>query len=240
MAATKGIQLEFNPAINDWTGHWKRLQQFSIANAIENDTIKRAILLNSSPQDAYSQLQSLCVPNGPESGRVATIVIGYLESYYKKQNTKQNLSMSCDFGTSFDIKLCQKPITSFNRGKVCNRLFTEKSSITLAEALTVALTVEAAQAGILQCGSEIKNEPIEADIHQTSRQNVCGKFQSGSSTMQNTQSAGSDGGSGEESGGENFRERVCFRCGFRFVNTQCNICSLKGHLSYVCKKEESS
>ncbi|XP_074032823.1 uncharacterized protein [Leptinotarsa decemlineata] len=241
MAAPRGIQLEFNPAVNDWVVHWKRLQQYFIANNITDDNIKRAILLNGLHQDAYGLLQTLCVPDEPETSSLV-ILTGHLDNYFKKQNVvfverfsfysafKQEtesaqewsarlkkLSMYCDFGESFDTKLCDKFITGYNPGKVRNKLFSEKSSVTFSNALQVALTEEAAQVGMLQCDSEIKREPNEIDVNRIVQRNGGRKEASSSSSVEKGHSS-----FGGRAAGEVFRVKVkCFRCG-------------KDHLANVC------
>ena len=63
--ATVGLQLEFDPKFHDWNVHLNRLEQFFIANAITDDSIKRAILLNGLVQEAYIFLQNLGLPTKP-------------------------------------------------------------------------------------------------------------------------------------------------------------------------------
>lgn len=84
MAATVGLQLEFDPKIHDWSVHVSRLTQFFVANAITDNDKKRAILLNGLSQEAYILLKNLCVPNGPEETSF-TKIVSALNGYYCKK-----------------------------------------------------------------------------------------------------------------------------------------------------------
>ncbi|XP_074028902.1 uncharacterized protein isoform X2 [Leptinotarsa decemlineata] len=247
--ATMGIQLEFNPEINEWSIHYKRLNQFFIANAITSDSVKRAILLNSLHQNAYTLLQTLCVPDNPENTDLKNLV-KKLDEYYTKKSVVfverfnfytaaklksesaqkwssrlNKLAMNCEFDTSFDTKLCDKFITGYNPGKVRNKLFSEKKDVTYAEALNIAIIEESALTGIIECESEMKQEPREADINWMSKRRAPAQIKhcrgSHSSQSQASASPGCFRGRKEGGGSANERNVKCFRCG-------------KGHYANKC------
>lgn len=64
--STIGMQLEFDPSVNEWSIHRSRMEQFFIANFITDGKIKRAVILNSLTQTAFKLLSDLVIPQKPE------------------------------------------------------------------------------------------------------------------------------------------------------------------------------
>ncbi|KAB0797391.1 hypothetical protein PPYR_08385 [Photinus pyralis] len=76
-----GMLLEFNPSIHEWDIYKARIEQYFIANKIEETLRKRAIILNSLSQEAFKLLSNLCVPEVPQNVSYDNI-IKHLDSYY--------------------------------------------------------------------------------------------------------------------------------------------------------------
>ena len=169
MAGAVGIFAEFNPSVDDWNIHTKRLEQYFIANKVVDDNIKRAMILNSLAQGAYKLLMNLTFPTAPENVAYKDIV-KHLTSFYaptsaiyperykfyaatkKTEETLQEwsarlrqLSTNCKFDTNLHEVLRDKFIMGLEAGKVRDRLFTEDETLTLAKALEISQSVESAQ-----------------------------------------------------------------------------------------------
>lgn len=58
------------------------MEQFFIINSIKEDSIKRAVLLNSLAESSYKLLKTLCVPDNPETKTYA-VLKQLLEKHFK-------------------------------------------------------------------------------------------------------------------------------------------------------------
>lgn len=104
--ATVGLQLEVDPKIHDWNIHLNRLEQFFIANAFTDDSIKRAILLNGLVQEAYILLQNLCLPTKPSDASYKDL-IKHLNSYFGGKTIVFAESTSFMQHTNLQTKVCK-------------------------------------------------------------------------------------------------------------------------------------
>ena len=117
---------EFNPADGDWSSYTERLQQFFIANDVQDASKQRAMLLSVCGAGTY---RSLVTPNKPADYSFKQLV-ELVDIYYnpKPSVTVQRhkfytrvqqpgesvaafvaklrrLSEHCDFGTSLDVMI---------------------------------------------------------------------------------------------------------------------------------------
>ncbi|KAK9886182.1 hypothetical protein WA026_015694 [Henosepilachna vigintioctopunctata] len=58
---------EFDPANSKWTIFKKRIDNYFLANEINDEKRKAAILLNVLNEEAYKLISNLCLPVEPES-----------------------------------------------------------------------------------------------------------------------------------------------------------------------------
>lgn len=193
--ASFGFLPEFNPKLNDWTIHEKRVSQFFIVNNITDGDIKRSLLLNTLTEEAYKLLGNLTVPAEPEDTSYDDI-IKYLKEFYaptraifaeryrfysekKKEEESlsewaarcRSLSVHCNFGVHLSMVLRDKFIMGLPGGKVLDRLFAEEeTTATFESVLELARKTETAQMGYgvhVPTAVHIKTESTEAaEIHR--------------------------------------------------------------------------
>ena len=65
MAAVHGSIGPFESSAEDWTSYTERLQQYFIANEVDNEDKKRALLLSNCGPQMYQLLKNLMAPDKP-------------------------------------------------------------------------------------------------------------------------------------------------------------------------------
>ncbi|XP_044751933.1 uncharacterized protein LOC123311883 [Coccinella septempunctata] len=154
---------EFDPENSEWSIFKKRLQSYFVANQIEDENRKSAILLNILSEDAYRLLYNLCIPDEPESKTYKDLaerlteyykpsgsIFGARFKFYnarKSQNESpkewaarlKSLAAPCQFELD-EMKVLLRDIfiVAYNKGPVQDRLMEEKKTLTFEEAVEVA------------------------------------------------------------------------------------------------------
>ncbi|XP_045471809.1 uncharacterized protein LOC123678704 [Harmonia axyridis] len=174
---------EFDVKINDWSIFKPRLLNYFTANNIDDPVRKRAILLNLLSEDSYRSIFNLCLPTAPERKTfeelitlfsdhfgTQTSVFAEREKIYsaKKLSSEtandwaarlRNLAAYCEFDEELNIALRDRFIVGYNKGPVMDRLFEERKQISLAEAIRIASSKEAAR-GKEATPFSLKGEPL--------------------------------------------------------------------------------
>ena len=76
MAAVHGSIGPFESSSKDWTSYTERLQQYFIANDVQDEDKKRALLLSNCSPQTYQLLKKLMAPAKPSGKSFAEIVEG--------------------------------------------------------------------------------------------------------------------------------------------------------------------
>ncbi|KAJ8978617.1 hypothetical protein NQ317_014545 [Molorchus minor] len=185
---------EFDPANSDWSVFKRRIDNYFVANNITDDKRKGAILLNVLNEEAYKLLYNLCLPEDPERKKYSEL-IPLLSEYFKPSLTVfaaryqfytsrktpsetakewsarvRQLAGLCQFeDQELNMVLRDHFIIGFCEGRVQDRLFEEKKSITLKEAVEIAISKSAAHPSLFNSStSEMKKEP---EIHYAQARN---------------------------------------------------------------------
>lgn len=149
-----------NPENADWSVFNKRLENYFTANAIEDDKRKAVILLTSLNEDGYKLIYNLCLPVAPEKKTYAELikilnehfkpslsVFGARYEFYqskKRPNESakewaariRSLAAKCFFETTeLEMVLRDHFIVGYDPSPVQDRLFEEKKTTTLSEAV---------------------------------------------------------------------------------------------------------
>ena len=82
MAAIHGSIGPFNSSAEDWTSYSERLQQYFIANDVNDDSKQRAILLSNCGPQTYQLLKSLLTPDKP-ADKTFTEIVKKLKDYWQ-------------------------------------------------------------------------------------------------------------------------------------------------------------
>ncbi|XP_071057315.1 uncharacterized protein [Onthophagus taurus] len=168
-AQVLGQLREFKLHVSDWNIYKARLNNYFLANTIENDDRKRAVLLNMLDEDAYRLVFNLCMPIVPELKSfddIKEVMDGYFTpqtsifaeriKFYESRKEKneavkdwatrvRSLAITCDFGDYLEVATRDKFITGFERGAVLDRLLEEKLTVTFLKAVEIAESKMAAQ-----------------------------------------------------------------------------------------------
>lgn len=224
-----GTLTEFSASTCEWSIYKKRLTNYFLANDIEDDKKKRAILLNILGEDTYKLVYNLLFPKAPEE-TVFHLLVSTLDEHFqsaqsvlaarfKFYNAKKaeeesvrewaarvcSLASACEFGNEIQIVLRDIFIVGFTKGPIQDSLMEKGKEAKFKDIVAMATTKMAAAESI-----SVKMEPGIHHVSRTSqlRHQTTRHHQSGPSTS--------------------FRER-----GMRRPGEDCKKC-------YVCGKQNPS
>ena len=221
----------------DFDKYVERMEQYYVANDVEDDKKKVAIFITVVGKDAYTLLRSLLSPEKPNTKSFAEITKTLSEHFkpkriiiaerYKFHERKQEigesvndfvaaikkLSLHCEFGYFLNDALRDKLVCGIADIKVRKRLLVERD-LTFEKATQIANAIEGAEmeSRRMDAGKKFKVEN-EAEVF---------KLES--------------------------RKLKCYRCDdethlaikCRFKNTICNKCNRAGHIARACRSKGSS
>ncbi|XP_050507436.1 uncharacterized protein K02A2.6-like, partial [Diabrotica virgifera virgifera] len=228
----------------DWNIYQERLEQYFLANYVENDRMV-PVLLTIIGDKAYEILKGLCDPVLPKNKTFDELCIllqkqftkkvsvfkERIEFYSLRQAEKEsvadfyvrikNKAIDCKFGTTLNNVLKDKFVCGVRKGPVLDRLCEEDHTTTLEHLYELALRKEAAavEANTLVPVNKISSTSVNQGRNREAR----------------------EGGSGGLYG-----ESKCNACGgikhdFRnckYRKYSCKICRKVGHLAKMCNKNK--
>ena len=221
----------FDSTVEDWATYIERLEQYCVANKIENDR-KVAVLLSVMGAKTYNLLRNLLAPDKPASKGFKDIVKTLREHLNPKplviaerfrfhnRNQKRTesipeyiaelrrLSEHCKFGDGLSDALRDRLVCGLLHEGTQKRLLTERD-LTLARALEIAISMETAAKDALELQKKTTSECTVNKI-ETRRPE---------------------------------RMPACYRCGKTshrpdncwFKDKDCNSCNRKGHIQKMCR-----
>ncbi|KAL9985219.1 hypothetical protein ACROYT_G007595, partial [Oculina patagonica] len=237
--ATYGKIGEFRESDESWTQYIERLEQYFLANDVEDAAKQRAILLSVCGSKTYALLRDLLQPARPAETTFKKIV-DTLEKHFSPKPSEiverfkfhsrnrnegegvaayvaelRKLTEHCNFGETLPEMLRDRLVCGINDKKIQRRLLAERE-LTLKKAEEIALGEELAAKHVV----DIQSEPTPSKVHQVGARD------------------------------KNYKDRradsECHRCGekheasaCRFKDAQCFKCGRKGHLSKVCYGEKN-
>lgn len=167
MAQMIGSIPEFNGSVDDWNVYQERLEQFFEVNDIAAQK-QVALLISVIGADSYKTLRDLCHPVLPKN-KTFDELCNLLRKQYSPQvavfrertnfyNARQEgyenvtqwfgrlkkLSVDCKFGENLESILVDKFVTGLRTGQILDRLCEENESLTLEQALELAVNKECA------------------------------------------------------------------------------------------------
>lgn len=235
MAGFVGQIGAFDSTVEDWATYIERVEQYIVANKIENDR-KTAVLLSVMGPKTYNLLRNLMSPNKPASKPYKEIVKVLQEHLNPKplviaerfrfhnRNQKKNesvtdymaelrrLSEHCEFKEGLSDALRDRLVCGLVHEGTQKRLLTEKD-LTLARALEIAVSVETAAKDAVEL--QKKGSSSECTVNKMTAKR-------------------SD------------NRPACYRCGKKshspdecwFKDKDCNQCNRRGHIQKVCKTKQ--
>ena len=237
MSATIGKVNEFDPLVHNWEEYVEQLEQFFLANDIEDEGKKRAVLLSSCGSKSYSLFKNLTAPDQPKDkafevlktlmkdhvNPTPSIIMQRFKFYKRDREPTENvatylaelkkLSRDCDFRASLNDMLRDRLICGVRDDKIQQRLLSE-ANLTLDGAVTLATAVERAQSNLKDL-RDVNDLPNVHAVH-TVQQKVKKRY----------------------------AQKSSFRCGkghpaveCRFKNAECFVCFRRGHIATVCDEK---
>lgn len=233
----------------DWCTYQERMDQYFLANYIENDR-KVAVLITAIGDEIYDVLKGLCDPVLPKDKSYEDLCKILREQFTKKVSVfrervefydlKQaedeqvkdfyvklkNKAIECKFGSSLNEILKDRFVSGLRRGPVLERVCEEEHTATLQTIVEVALKKEAA---LMQSRNITAVNALS--IHKK-RAPVTGNHSSKPMEKQ-------WGEQSEESGRVGAKCNSCGRGGHNFKTCKyrkyaCKKCKKVGHLAKVC------
>lgn len=158
---------EFYGTGDDWNVYYERLEQFFEVNNIPDEK-RGAFLISVIGSNSYKTLRDLCHPTLPKDKPFAelcdllrrqfspqiSIFRERAKFYNSKQENHENvtlwygrvkkLSVDCRFGDHLENVLLDKFITGLKPGAVMDRLCEENETLTLQQAVDIAINKECA------------------------------------------------------------------------------------------------
>ena len=168
--ATLGNIEQFNPDLGTMTAYLERVDLFFVANNVPDDR-KAAVLLSVIGGTIYGRLRDLLSPDKPSDKSYEQLKTTLIEHYEQKPITiaerfhfhkrhqqptetiaefvaeLKRLARTCEFGDFLDQALRDQFVCGVAHAGTLKRLLTE-STLTLAKAIEIATSAEAAEKNI--------------------------------------------------------------------------------------------
>ena len=222
----------FNPEHDNWPEYYEMLEQYFLANDIEDNKKRTATLLTIIGKETYSLLTTLMSPDKPSSKKAdelngiltshfqpTPIVIAERYKFYSRnQGESENiatyvaelrkLTKYCEFKAFLDEALRDKFVCGLKNSRMRKRLLFEKD-LTLNKALELAKCIEKSETeNNIMAAKEISTHVLKPQ----------------------------------------FDRRQCYRCGSEthlankcyHKETICNNCNIRGHLAKVCRRKSTA
>ena len=231
---------EFSDREDSWQFYIDRLEQFFVANDVDNEGKKKAILLSSVGAKTYKLLTSLSQPKSPKDlsySQIVTLIknhqnpepssivqrFKFNSRVRKPEESVRNyvaelrkLSEFCDFGDNLDDMLRDRLVCGINDRRIQTKLLSERN-LTFDKALEISQATEAA----VQNFESLTKPAVSAEtVHFLKKKS-------------------------KYSG--NKVQKSCFRCGnkhdpnkCKYKDATCYACSRVGHPSFNCRSKKPS
>ena len=242
---------EFDGATEDWTAYSERLEQYFVANDVDDAAKKRAILLSVCGASTYKLIRSLVAPDKPTDKSYGDLV-ALLQNHFNpapaitvqrfkfNSRTRQNgenvatfvselrqLAMRCDFGASLEEMLRDRLVCGIKDEHMQRRLLAEPN-LTFKKAQDIAQALESADRNTADLQQQVQAAvPVHA--------------------LKKSQKPKNDRGSSTSTSKDTALSRsspTCYRCGgkhlapdCRHKESECHTCGKKGHISRVCRSK---
>ena len=181
----------FDAAEDNWEEYVERLVQFFVANDIEDDIKKRAILLSNVGARTYGIVRSLLSPAKPDEVSYDSIVKSLTEHFHPRPSVTvarfrfftcsrqvdepvqnyiarlRQLSRDCKFGSFLDEMIRDRLVCGIRSELIQSRLLSEPDlSLQKATEMAVALETAGRNQQELSGASSSEVQPLESAVHR--------------------------------------------------------------------------
>ena len=233
--AAHGTIGEFDRGQEDWSAYCERLEQYFVANDVQDLSKQRAVLLSMCGAATYQLIRNLVAPKKPTEKSFKDLVKLVSEHHtpppsatmqrFKFNSRSQKdgesvaefiaelrrLSEHCEFGDNLDDMLRDRLVCGTKDVRVRRRLLAEED-LKFKKAFEIAQAAEAADSN-----AKYLQKPSASTVHAVQRQPT------------KLRPVGADN---------------CYRCGgkhaasdCRFREAECHHCHKKGHIARACRSK---
>ena len=223
----------FEYGTDTWSDYWDTIEQYFLANDIEDNKKRTATFLTLIGKDTYSILNSLTAPDKPSTKKAEElndilrehfepkpIVISERYKFYNRAQKDgeslaqfiaelRKLTIHCEFKGFLEEALRDRFVCGLTDSGIRKRLLTEKK-LDLKSAISLAKNMENAKTQ--NRNMEIKEITQNYAIKQSTRKRRCYRC--------------------------NSENHLANSCGHK--ETVCNQCNTKGHLARVCRRSRQT
>ena len=240
--ATHGNIGEFDRGAEDWAAYCERLEQYFLANDVEDADKQRAILLSVCGAGTYQLIRNLAAPDKPSEktfGAIVTLVRDHhnpppsaIVQRFKFHSRSQRdgesiaefvaelrrLSEHCRFDDTLDAMLRDRVVCGVRDARV-QRTLLAKPDLTFKVAFQLSQAAEVAEQNAKDLQAPAGSETVHAVT-----------------TNRSSSHRSADKASPTRTG-------ECYRCGgkhgastCRFREAECFVCGEEGHLARMCAR----
>ncbi|XP_078029629.1 uncharacterized protein LOC144465141 [Epinephelus lanceolatus] len=241
MAATVESVSPFDSKSQTWEEYCEILDHFFVANDIDNDEKKWAVLLSGVGAPTYALMRNLLSPDKLGDKSYSDLVRLLTNHFHPKPseimqrwkfNTRnrkpegsvsdyvaelRKLAQDCNYGESLTVMLRDRLVCGINDDRIQRRLLSE-DGLTFDKALQFAQAMEAANRDIV-------------DLHGMKEQGKWSRMAGSVNKVNDTRSK------------PQRDMKTCYRCGgdshlakdCRFANEKCHNCGKVGHIKRACR-----
>ena len=256
MAGLHGVVSAFDGNQEEWVEYAERLENYFIANDLNDPAKRRAILLNGVGPSTYRLIKTLCLPESPKDfsfsdlvARVTahfnpkpSIIIKRFEFNTRKQKSDETvaeyiaalrkIAEYCDYGGMLNDMLRDRLVCGIMDKRV-QRRFLQAADLTYTQARDMALAAETADKDSKRLQSHANDPFARVDVEDKAVHQV-------TKPSKPPVRRGPPVPSGHQDTG-------CYRCGgkhqasrCKFKDYECHFCKKKGHLAAVCRKKKQA
>lgn len=256
MPSTIGILHEFGEGEN-WTEFTERLDQYFLANDINDTTKKRAVLLTVCGGKTYGLMKNLLSPEKPTDKSYEDLVKlikehqqpepSVIVSRYKFHTCTREADMpitdyvavlrkladKCDFGITLNDMLRDRLVIGVNDDRIQRRLLSE-TKLDYKRAEEIARSMQLASKNLQDINASQKSNLLGVHKFQGTNTKVGAKPKHSTNKSKQSQASKQNAGA----------SRTCYRClgtnhrasGCPFLDAECHFCHKRGHIKKACRK----
>ena len=196
MASLHGSIGEFDPEKEEWISYVERMGHYLMANDVDSDAKKRAILLSTCGAKTYQLIRSLVAPRKPADIEFTCLIEEVRKHFNPKPSViverfqfhsrvrqsgesvstyvaeLRRLSQHCEFGASLDDMLRDRLVCGISDNRIQRRLLAE-ADFAFKKALELAQAMESADRNTQDLQKATAQSVAVHAVHKQGSSGVC-------------------------------------------------------------------